>query len=170
MTTPRDLAVIEAMRAAFDRVFAEPATERRVDHDEFLVARCGGEAYLFALAELSGFAAGRRIVPLPSQAPHLLGVTGIRGTVTPVYDLAALLGHAPVSAPPKWLMVAGGGRLGLGFDDFGGHVRSSRATWVQPPSGRATARIGDTLHQLVALAPLIADLERDVRASARSQE
>ncbi len=158
------------LRAAFDAAFAEPTAPRGTELEGFLVARCDGASYLLALAELGGFAADRRIVALPTRMPRLLGVTGIRGTVTPVYDLATLLGHAPVQGTPKWIAVARGARVAFAFAEFGGHVRSARATWIQGAGPRPTARVNDELHQVIDLAALVADIERDVRASAQSQE
>lgn len=160
----------DELRAIFDRTFAEPATARETALEGFLAAKCGGTSYLLALADLAGFVAGRRIVALPSRAPHLLGVTGIRGAVTPVYDLAAVLGHAPAQTMPKWIAVARGGALGVAFEDFGGHVRSARSTWIQGTDARPTAQADGINHQIVDLAALVADIERDVRRSAQSQE
>lgn len=170
-TDGRDAArTAAALREAFDRAFAEVATPREGNLEGFLVARCGTASYLLALSELAGFVAGRRIVSIPSNARHLLGVTGVRGTVTPVYDLAAVLGHPPVQGIPKWIALARGSRLGVAFEDFGGHVRSARATWMQGADGRPTARANDTLHQVVDLAAMVETIERHVRDDAHSQE
>lgn len=160
----------DELRAEFDRGFAEPATAHADDIEGFLVVRCAGTSYLLALAELAGFVAGRRIVALPSRAPHLLGVTGVRGVVTPVYDLAAVLGHEPTRATPNWIAITRGGRLGLAFADFGGHARSARATWIHGAHRRPTASVDGILHQVVDLTALAADIENHVRRGAQSQE
>jgi purine-binding chemotaxis protein CheW len=69
--------------------------------------RVAGDAYAIRLTEIGGLYADKRVIPLPTYAPNLLGVAGFRGQVVPVYDLAALLGYASRPAA-RWLVLAAG--------------------------------------------------------------
>ena len=114
---------IEALRREFDRSFAEPVRRHDEEHVELLAVRAGGRAYALRLAQTAGLHPDRPVTPLPGPLPALLGLAGFAGTVVPVYDLAALLGH-PEGDRPRWLVLASGlPPLGLAFHELDGHVR-----------------------------------------------
>jgi chemotaxis signal transduction protein len=70
------------------------------------------------------------VTPLPGPVPALLGLAGFGGTIVPVYDLAALLGH-PGPDRPRWLVLAAGAPpLALAFAELDGHVRVPAAAIV----------------------------------------
>jgi len=82
------------------------------------------------LAQTAGLHPDRPVTPLPGPLPALLGLAGFAGTVVPVYDLAALLGH-PEGDRPRWLVLASGlPPLGLAFHELDGHVRVAAGTIV----------------------------------------
>jgi chemotaxis signal transduction protein len=126
MTPPAETGVtarIERLRADFDRSFAEPVRSHEGEHVELLAIRAGGRPYALRLSQTSGLHPDRPVTPLPGPLPALLGLAGFAGTVVPVYDLAALLGH-PADSRPRWLVLAAGTPpLGLAFHDVDGHVR-----------------------------------------------
>jgi chemotaxis signal transduction protein len=114
---------IERLRGEFDRSFAEPVRRHDEEHVELLAVRAGGRPYALRLAQTAGLHPDRPVTPLPGPIPALLGLAGFAGTVVPVYDLAALLGH-PGGEKPRWLMLASGlPPLGLAFHQLDGHVR-----------------------------------------------
>ncbi len=114
---------VERLRADFDRSFAQPVRSHDAEHCELLAVRSGGRPYAIRLSQTSGLHPDRPVTPLPGPLPALLGLAGFAGTVVPVYDLAALLGH-PVSVRPRWLVLATGSPpLGLAFHDLDGHVK-----------------------------------------------
>jgi chemotaxis signal transduction protein len=129
----------DELRQAFDRSFAlAPNTEADADAVENLLAvRVGSRPYVLRLAEVSGLFVDRKVTWLPSPVTELLGITGLRGTVLPVYDLGMLLG-CPRAAAPRWLLVAAATPVGLAFDGFDGYLS------VQPdaivPAFRAESR------------------------------
>jgi len=114
---------IERLRRDFDRSFAEPVRRHDEEHVELLAIRAGGRPYALRLAQTAGLHPDRPVTPLPGPLPALLGLAGFAGTVVPIYDLAALLGH-PIGESPRWLVLAAGlPPLGLAFHELDGHVR-----------------------------------------------
>jgi purine-binding chemotaxis protein CheW len=112
-----------SLRAEFDHSFTEPVRRHDEEHVELLAIRAGGRPYAMRLAQTQGLHPDRPVTPLPGPLPALLGLAGFAGTVIPVYDLAALLGH-PVADRPRWLVLAAGTPpLGLAFHALDGHVR-----------------------------------------------
>jgi purine-binding chemotaxis protein CheW len=95
----------QALREAFDRSFAEPLAPAVAQTEAFLAVRIAGNAYVLRIGEIAGLFADRVVAPVPSEVPHLLGVSGLRGAIVPVYDLAALLGY-PAGAATRWLVLA----------------------------------------------------------------
>jgi chemotaxis signal transduction protein len=72
---------------------------------------------------MSGLATDKKIVPLPSRRPELIGVVGIRGSLLPVYSLAALLGYRTHPVSSRWLALSRGGEpVGFAFEEFEGFV------------------------------------------------
>lgn len=116
-------ARLARLRDEFDASFALPLRRHDDDQEELLAIRAGGRAYALRLSQTSGLFPDRPVTPLPGPLPALLGVAGFSGAITPVYDLAALLGH-PIPDRPRWLVQAvGTPPLALAFHGLDGHVR-----------------------------------------------
>jgi len=112
-----------ALRHAFDRAFAEPPTPRGAADEALVLIRVAESTHALRLDEIGGLHAGRKIAQLPSAAPALLGLVGLRSALAPVYDLRVLLGY-PGAAAPRWIAVARGAQpVGLAFDAFERQVR-----------------------------------------------
>lgn len=123
------------LRDEFDRSFAEPARRHDLEHVELLAIGAGGRPYAMRLSQTAGLHPDRPITPVPSPIGPLLGLAGFAGTVVPVYDLAALLGH-PGEGRPRWLVLtAGAPPLALAFHDLDGHVRVDAAAIVDEADG-----------------------------------
>jgi hypothetical protein len=144
---------LAALREEFDGSFGQPVRPPDAEHAELLTLRAGGRRYALRLAQTSGLHPDRSVTPLPGPLPALLGLAGFGGTIVPVFDLAALLGHPAPDRPPagrpapdrtatgpaapdrpaagraaldrpRWLVLAAGAPpLALGFTELDGHVR-----------------------------------------------
>jgi len=114
-----------ALRQEFDQSFALPPRVETAATEDFLAVRIGAEACALRLGEVSGLYADRKITPVPGGGPAQLGIAGFRGTILPVYSLQALLGRASAERP-RWLVVAAGAPVALGFEAFQGHLRIAR--------------------------------------------
>ena len=139
---------VDRLRADFDRSFAQPVRSHDAEYVELLAVRSGGRPYAIRLSQTSGLHPDRPVTPLPGPLPALLGLAGFAGTVVPVYDLAALLGH-PVTQRPRWLVLATGSPpLGFAFHALDGHVKVPASALI----GEAAADgSGSTVRGLVTL-------------------
>jgi chemotaxis signal transduction protein len=135
------------LRGEFDRSFTEPVRRHDAEHAELLAIRAGGRPYALRLSQTSGLYPERPVTALPGPQPALLGVAGFGGSIIPVYDLAALLGHA-IADRPRWLVLAAGTPpLALAFHELDGHLRV-RADSIVAEGHQGTS----SLRGMVALA------------------
>src|ERR1700723_1814025 len=121
-TTGASTGTAAMLRRAFDASFAAPVASQS-ERQDFLGIRVSAERYGLRLAEIGGLHLDLRIVSVPSPAAQLLGIVGMRGTMAPIYDLAALLGLSPASGP-RWIVLTKGPRtVGFAFDAFDAHLK-----------------------------------------------
>jgi chemotaxis signal transduction protein len=121
---------VAALRAEFDRGFAAPPAPARAAAESVLVIVVGGEQFLLRLGEIAGLFVDRRIVPVPSASTTLLGITGVRGAILPVFGLGGLLGYPPSETNPRWLAVAASAPVALAFDRLDRHLEIARRAIV----------------------------------------
>ena len=105
---------VAELRRLFDESFAAPPQRHDAALEQMLAITLQGERYAIRVSEISGLALPKgKVLPVPSSVPELLGLTGVRGTVVPVFSLALLLGlgqSASASAEdtelgePRWLV------------------------------------------------------------------
>ena len=128
-----------SLRREFDAAFAAPAEVDERTRIEILVVRVGPDPHAIRLSEIRGLHSDRRITPVPGPLPELLGLVGLRGAIAPVYDLRLLLGYG-AGLPPRWLVVAMPGPIGLAFEHLDGHaVVAPDAIVAEPGSGPGQA-------------------------------
>jgi chemotaxis signal transduction protein len=113
------------LRRAFDGSFAERTRLDGAPQEDLLAIRVASEPYAIRCAEITGLFADKKVTRVPSGAAALHGIGGFRGTIVPVYSLAALLGH-PMTAIPRWIVIASGLPVALAFEVLDGHLRMSR--------------------------------------------
>jgi chemotaxis signal transduction protein len=146
-----------ALRQAFDQTFAAPPTRgTEAERLAFLAIGVGGDHYALRLAEVAELFADKRVVPLPSQSPDLLGIASFRGALVAVYDLRLLLGY-PAAAPPRWLVLAAqDAAVGLAFDQLDGYIDAALDA-LAPMVGteRARPHLAETLRDADLIRPVI---------------
>ncbi|MEJ7729417.1 MAG: chemotaxis protein CheW [Polyangiaceae bacterium] len=165
----------EALRRAFDDGFAEAPTPRRRGDESYLAIRVGDRPYALRVRDIAGLYADRAIVPVPSDAPALLGVAAFRGVMAPVFDLRVALAQ-PAGAAPAWLVLVHTPEpVGLAFDLFEEHFTPEQHALVAPAAppgssnGASASRIvrgAGEARPIVDLAGLIAKLAPRSPASA----
>jgi purine-binding chemotaxis protein CheW len=154
------------LRAEFDRAFAAPPAAAAAAADNFLVIASGGERVLVRLRDISGLFVDRRVVTVPGADTALLGITGLRGAIVPVYRLGTLLGQPAAETMPRWLAVAAGAALAFAFDGLDNYLAVARDAIVPRGAGGA---LGGHVHDAAVTAhgtlPIV-DLASVVRAVA----
>jgi purine-binding chemotaxis protein CheW len=164
-----------ALRAAFDQSFAEPVAGERPEQLDFLAVRIAGDPYALRLSEIQSLHASRSVVMAPSELPELLGIAGFRGVLTPVYDLARVLGYGAEPAA-KWLVVVQHARpVAFAFAAFEAHLRVthksvSAAAIEDNASVRGAVQRGANALPLLHLPSLVAGIAQRIKAFGSVQE
>ncbi|MDP3852762.1 chemotaxis protein CheW [Phenylobacterium sp.] len=155
----RDPALATKARAlaqAFDRSFAEARATSPPPLLDFLAVRVGGDAYAIALADIAGLVPRGRLTPLPNTPPECLGVAGLRGVVTPAYDLCVLLGYSTGAGAGRWLAVIAGARAALAFDEVEGFLRLREEALAGPGDAQRPRRhVSGALQSNAVVRPVI---------------
>jgi chemotaxis signal transduction protein len=150
------------LRDAFDRAFAAAPRPVSESFEDLLAIRVAGEPCAVRSAEIAGLFADRKVVVVPSAVRELLGIAGFRGSLVPVYDLAALLGYPP-SGTCRWILLAGKvDFVGFAVGEFAGQARISACAAdgenaVNSPRALApgTVLVGDVVHRLINVASVV---------------
>jgi purine-binding chemotaxis protein CheW len=127
------------LRLEFDRSFAAARPTDPLPGVDLLGIRLGAEPYALRLSGVAGLFGERKITGLPSAVPGLLGIAGFHGSIMPVYDLSAVMGHAP-DLSARWLVVAGGASVAFAFAALDGHLRLDRDAIVVREAGAQARR------------------------------
>ena len=98
---------VVALRQSFDESFAAPPRPHGAARQALLAVRAGNLQLAVRLSELAGIHSCRKLVPLPNSTAGLLGISGLRGQLLAVYDLAAMLGSQSAREDLRWLLLAG---------------------------------------------------------------
>ena len=109
------------LRRAFDASFTVPAAADLEASTDLIVIRIGDSGYAIKLAEIAGVHVDVSVTPVPSPVAAFRGLAAYRSALTPVYDLAALLGGT-AALSPRWTVLAASLRVALTFDAFEHHV------------------------------------------------
>ena len=138
-----EIPVVESqaaeLRQAFDLSFALPPPQASQEVEDFLTIRVAGNPYAIPLRDIAGMVAGRKAVPVPAVALHLLGLAGIRGGVVPVFGLASILGYGQVPGSLRWMILCGAEEpIALAFSDFEGYLRLPKSSLHADENLRAT--------------------------------
>jgi purine-binding chemotaxis protein CheW len=166
-----------SLRQEFDQSFARAAGGPPESQLDFLAVVVAGDAYAIRLSEVRSLRVDRKLVAAPSVLPELLGVCGFRSVLTPVYDLAQLLGYGSGRAS-RWLVVAEGVLpIAFAFEGFESHLRVSLESVSAPEATNAdlaavggAVRTGGKTRPLLHLPSLVEAITRRIKALRPSQE
>ncbi|MFZ4606335.1 MAG: chemotaxis protein CheW [Caulobacter sp.] len=130
---------------------------------EVISFQLAGNAYALAIGSIQEIRSWSQTTPVPMSAPHLIGVVNLRGVVTPVVDLAALLGFPPAIPGERHALIIamlGDTTVGLLVEDVSDILAIDQGL-LQPPPALAgagslafvagIASIGDTMISLLKL-------------------
>ncbi|MEI9938665.1 MAG: chemotaxis protein CheW [Pseudomonadota bacterium] len=168
---------LSALRQDFDSSFALSAGGALAPQLAFLAIRVAGDPYAIRLSEVQSLHADRKLVAAPSLLPELLGVSGFRSILTPVYDLGQLLGYGTVPTA-RWLVVAQSILpIAFAFGDFDSHFRVPAEQVSAPETeSRNVAAVGGAVQNagitlpLLHLPSLVEAIAQRIKAFGPSQE
>jgi purine-binding chemotaxis protein CheW len=126
----------DQLRADFDRAFAQAHAAVAPAQLDLLLIRIGGHPYALPLSQILALHTDRALTEAPSPRRELLGLVGLRGVVTPVCDLGALLGYEAGQSTRFLVQVDAPSPFALAFEHFERHVRRP-ATDLLPVAGDA---------------------------------
>jgi len=169
MTPVRTSGTAASLRDAFDRSFAEAETPDETRYEEVLAITIAGQPYALRLSEVSALHRDRKVVPIPTREPALLGIAAFRGTLAPVYDFATLLGCTGGSSPRCLILARGRAPVGLAFEALEGQRRVARDGISFPAhdgTGHAhgTVRIASSVRPLIHIASVVEAIARRIEA------
>jgi purine-binding chemotaxis protein CheW len=154
------------LRQEFDGAFAAPLPGAGEGRESLISLRAAGEGLAVRTMHITGLAKRRRIVPVPSTVPGLLGIMGFRGALLPAYDLAALLG-LQAAAGGAWLLLANPeSPIGLVFDEFEGQVEIEPAGLYESEAPRSRrhlrtmARVGTGHRAVIDIPGILAQIRK----------
>jgi chemotaxis signal transduction protein len=154
----RNLAeVATTLRATFDASFAKAHATEPPPELDLLAIRVAEHAYALRLSQVLAVHADRRLVPVPGPRPELLGLTGVRGVVAPVYDLRLLLGYRAAAAPRFVAQVRAPAPFAVAFELFERHLRVAESdVTLGDGSARAARQFAPgSVRSATGLLPLI---------------
>jgi chemotaxis signal transduction protein len=107
------------LRRAFDDAFARPVAPPAEAGIEHLIVVAGTQTCAIRVGELAGLDVNRRITPVPRENHGLLGLSAVRGTLVPVFDLGVVLSTASPGTSHRWIALYRDTELvGLAFDEW----------------------------------------------------
>ena len=155
------------LRRQFDSAFAAPPPAPMEGRESLITLQVAGEALAVRTPHITGVAKTRRIMPVPTRVPGLLGIMALRGTLLPVYDLATLLGLPAPASAGSWLMLTNAeAPIGLVFDEFDGQVEIERACLYESENSRMSehlrlvARVGAAHRAVVDIPGIVEDIRK----------
>jgi chemotaxis signal transduction protein len=129
MTAAESMARSAAdLRREFDAVFAAPPRVVSEQTEALLVVQVSqGWRAALRLAEVGGIYECPPILRVPGGAAEQVGIVGLRGKLTVVFSLAAVLGRKRGVEPNRWLALWSGDRsVGFVIAEFDGYARVAR--------------------------------------------
>jgi chemotaxis signal transduction protein len=163
------------LRRAFDRSFVEARHFKTATTQDFLSIVVGGDPYALRLGDVAGLHSDKKITALPSRVAELRGIAGFRGSMLPVYDLAALLRY-PEASSPRWLVIAAGAPVALAIDHFDGHFRVPSDSIASHEGERSREhlhqilRTEDFVRPIINVPSLVAAIRERAQANGLQQE
>lgn len=144
-----------ALRRAFDEGFAAPVRDPEA-HEDLLAIRLGEHPFALRIREIAEITRALPVLRVPSPAPEHLGLVGHRGETLAVWDLAALLGQAPLREAPRWLAITRGeARVALGFQTYDGYLRAGRSEVFEADGSERVVRTRSGVCAIVALSSVV---------------
>jgi chemotaxis signal transduction protein len=124
-----EMATAAQLRREFDSAFALPPAEKLQHTEALLVVHVTSDwKAALRITELGGVYQCPAIQPLRGSAAAQIGLVGLRGKVTVVFSLAAVLGRKSAASADRWIALAASDRTsGFLFHGLDGYARVESA-------------------------------------------
>lgn len=114
---------VAQLREDFDTSFARPWSSAARQANSILCFTADGARFAVALHGLQALSKAGPIVPVPSRAQALLGLTVLRAQVLPVYSLGGLTRSAAAGGACRWLaLLRGASPVALALESLEGYA------------------------------------------------
>ena len=155
------------LRSEFDRTFASPPPHPEEERESLICLQVAGQALVVRTRHINSVAKCRRILPIPTHVPGLLGITAIRSSLLPVYDLAALLGLSIPAKRSDWLLITGSETpVAFVFDDLEGQLEIERSGLYESDASasekhlRLVAKLGTAHRAVIDLPGIVEEIRK----------
>lgn len=161
-----------ALREAFDAAFARPPPSVDPGLEDFLIVAAGADRYVLRLSEVASVHVDRKVTPVLSPMPELLGLADFHGRLTPIYAAGALLGCAGAQEP-RFLVVARHAQpVGFAFTALQRHLRVAASELMlddltHDPFTQGAVRIDGSALRILELTALVDHLAQRMGSLAR---
>jgi chemotaxis signal transduction protein len=166
---------LQQLRHEFDSAFARPVVERVADADTLVCFTADGGRFAIRSTGLQAFTRAGSIVPVPSRAPALVGLTVVRARLVPVYSLGRLMDASSIAVNPSWLAVLRGAEaVALGLDSLDGYAEQNavaqEAGGASPRFAAGSVRHGNQLYALLDSQQLYEAITGGTAAQKKGQD
>jgi len=169
-------AALERLRREFDDAFASPPPEAGPKRERLLAIRVSGDPYAIRVSEVAAVTKCERLVRFPARQAEFLGVAAARGSVFPVYTLAAIVAGGPVDRDPAWILLCDpSDPLGLTFQGLEGLFEVPSTDLSAPPESSDSCvtgmvQWGSTFRPVIQVSSVVRRLKAGAARGGPSKE
>lgn len=171
----RVVARLEELRSEFDSSFSRPLVAESAEPNRVLCFTAENGRFAVPLTGLQAVARAGTIVPLPSRAPGMLGLTVVRAKLVPVYSLAGLMKMPAAASEHAWVALLRGTQpVALALESLAGYADRRSASQVAgaaaPRFVSGTVQLEDHLYSLLHCDELYEAITRYPTVSMKGQD
>ncbi len=169
-------ATLERLRREFDETFASPPSESGPKRERLLAIRVSGDPYAVRVSEVAAVAKCERLVRFPGRQPEFIGVAAARGSIFPVYSLAAIAANGRKERGAAWILLSDPtDPLGLAFDGLEGSFDVPASELAAPsessnPYVTGMVQWGSTSRPVIRLSSVVHRLKAGAARGGPSKE
>ena len=168
---------VEGLQREFDETFAAPLPEPGPKRERLLAIRISGDPYAVRVSEVAAVAKPERLVRFPAKQPEFLGVASVRGSIFPVYSLAAIVAPGTADPASAWILLCDqADPLGLAFQSLEGSfdvpsAELAASSQASNPYVTGMVRWGSTSRPVIQLSSAVRRLKaRKARGGSSKEE
>lgn len=159
------------LREDFDASFARLPPSVESELVDFLIVTAAANHYVLRLSEVASVHVDRKVTPVLSPLPELLGLADFRGLLTPIYGAAALLGRVADREARFLVVVRHAQPIGFAFAGLERHLRVAPSELAlddvaEDPFTSGAVRLEGRMLRILRLTALVDHLRRRLQRLA----